>query len=184
MATGGGRVNRGPAAAPDNRQALLAAARRVFAARGYQVPYSAIAREAGVGQGVLYRHFPARLDLAFAVFEDNFAELEQIAEDFGPQVFPRLWSRLLDLTLESAAFVEMVLDARSALPEYHGTDRLLALVDATLPAAQHAGLADPLLTSGDVLIAWRMVFGVIATTSDPVDVVPAVERARRLLPLP
>ena len=67
--------NRGPAAAAGNRRALLRAARDLFAQKGYNVPLSAIARAAGVGQAVLYRHFPRRLDLAFAVFEENFADL-------------------------------------------------------------------------------------------------------------
>ncbi len=51
-----------------------------MAARGHRVPLNAIAREGRVGQGVLYRHFPTRLDLAFAVFEENSAELERAVE--------------------------------------------------------------------------------------------------------
>ena len=76
-----GRVNRGPAAAAGNRRAILAAARRLFAAHGYNVPLHTIAQEAGTGQGTLYRHFPTRLDLALAVFETHFAELTAIAQD-------------------------------------------------------------------------------------------------------
>ena len=71
--------NAGPSAAPKNRAAILSAARTLFAQQGYHVPLNAIARAAGVGQGVLYRHFPHRIDLALAVFDDNFAELEAIA---------------------------------------------------------------------------------------------------------
>src|SRR3954447_20413240 len=112
MATPAGRVNRGPAAAIDNRRAILQGARRVMAERGYHVPLSAIARDAGVGQGVLYRHFSTRLDLAFAVFEENFRELEALAGEPGPDAFGRLWDRVVDLTVDSAAFVEMVVDAR------------------------------------------------------------------------
>jgi AcrR family transcriptional regulator len=65
------RVNRGPSAAAENRAALIAAARAVFATAGYDAPLSAVARRAGVGQGSLYRHFPNRMSLAVAVFEDN-----------------------------------------------------------------------------------------------------------------
>ncbi|WP_239520282.1 TetR/AcrR family transcriptional regulator [Blastococcus saxobsidens] len=184
MVTVGGRVNRGPAAATDNRRALLAAARRVFAERGYRVPLSAIAREAGVGQGVLYRHFPTRLDIAFAVFEDNFAELEAIAADPGPDAFGRLWVRLVDLTIEASAFVEMVVDARDSLPRYPGAERLRALVATTLPPARQAGLTDASVTVDDVLLAWRMVFGVVATAPDRDQVRTAVSRAVSLLRLP
>lgn len=184
MATESARVNRGPAAADDNRRALLGAARRVFAERGYRVPLSAIAREAGVGQGVLYRHFPNRLDLAFAVFEENFAALETVAADPHPGAFGRLWSRMVEVTIESSAFVEMVVDARATLPQYSGHARLAALVEATLPRAQRAGLVDATLTADDVLLAWRMAFGVVVTATDPAEVRPAVTRALSLLPLP
>lgn len=184
MPTATGRVNRGPAAATDNRRAILRAARQVMAAQGYRVPLSAIAREAGVGQGVLYRHFPTRLDLAFAVFEDNFAELESVAAEPDAGAFGRLWARLVELTIEASAFVEMVIDARRDLPEYRGVLRLIALIDATLPAAQRAGLADQALTSDDVLLAWRMTFGVVVTAADPSHARTSVDRALSLLPLP
>ena len=184
MTTPGGRVNRGPAAASDNRRAVLDAARRIMAQRGYRVPLNAIAREAGVGQGVLYRHFPTRLDLAFAVFEENFAELERVVEPLDGEALGRLWDRLVQQALESTAFVEMVIDARRNLPDYDGADRLLALVGRTLPAAQQAGRADASLTTSDVVLAWRMVFGVVVTATDPGHVRSAVDRARALLPLP
>lgn len=184
MPTTGGRVNRGPAAAPSNRSAILDAARRLFTERGYHVPLSAIAKDAGVGQGVLYRHFPTRLDLALAVFEENFAQLEAIAADPGAGAFARLWERMVHLTVESAAFVEMAVDARRSMPAYRGAERMSALVRETLPRAQSAGLTDPTLTVDDVLLAHRMIYGVIATAVDPADVMPAVERALHLLRRP
>ncbi len=75
----GSRTNRGPAAAAGNRQAILRSARRLFAEQGFLVPLTAIAREAGVGQGVLYRHFPTRMALALAVFDENLTRVEQVA---------------------------------------------------------------------------------------------------------
>lgn len=57
------------------------------------------------------------------------------------------------------------------------------LVEATLPRAQQAGLVDAALTFDDVMLAWRMVFGVAVTTV-PADLIrPAVERALSLLHL-
>jgi AcrR family transcriptional regulator len=159
--------NRGPAAAAANRRAILEAARRLFTAHGYRTPLNAIAREAGVGQGVLYRHFPTRLDLAFAVFEENFAELEAIAAEPDAEAFGRLWSRLLDLTVESVAFVEMVVDARRTSADYDGTRRLLALIEPPLARARDAGLVAPTLTAQDVMLAQRMAYGVAVTALDP-----------------
>ena len=88
------------------------------------MPLSAIAREAGVGQGVLYRHFPTRIDLALAVFEENFAELESLATDARPGAFTTVWNRLVELTISEAAFLEAVIDARRTLPDYDGGQRL------------------------------------------------------------
>src|SRR6188472_1508327 len=74
------KPNRGPSAGPGNRRALIAAAREVFATEGLQAPFSAVAKKAGVGQGSLYRHFPDRLSLAVAVFDENLDELELAVE--------------------------------------------------------------------------------------------------------
>lgn len=184
MTTSSGRVNRGPAAASENRQAILDAARRLFTERGYHVPLSAIAKDAGVGQGVLYRHFPTRLDLAFTVFEENFAQLEAIAAEPGPDAFGHLWERMVALTVESAAFVEMAVDARRTMTDYTGSRRMEALVRDTLPRAQEAGLVDEHITVEDVLLAHRMIYGVIATVVDANEVGAAVQGALDLLRWP
>lgn len=173
--------NRGPAAAVANRQALLAAARRLFASRGYHVPLSAVAREAGVGQAVLYRHFPTRMDLAFAVFEENFGALEEIAAAPDDAAFDRLWDRLVALTLESFGFVEMVVDARGTLADYDGDEDLRRLVAPLLGRAQRAGLVRPDLEVDDVALGLRMVYGVAATSADPGRTRAEVQRAQTVL---
>lgn len=48
--------------------ALLGAAKDVFATSGVDAPVREIADKAGVGLGTLYRHFPQRADLVAAVF--------------------------------------------------------------------------------------------------------------------
>jgi AcrR family transcriptional regulator len=165
-------ANRGPAAAAENRAALLASARRLFAERGYHVPLSAIARDAGVGQGSLYRNFPTRLDLALAIFEENFTALEAMAAaDDGLDCFQRLWRQLVEFTVESTAFVEMAVEARRQLADYSGTSRLVALLEAPLARAQGAGLVDREVTPAGLILLHRMVYGAIITEIRP-------ERAR------
>jgi AcrR family transcriptional regulator len=51
-----------------NRDKLIAAAQAAFAAAEGPVSLEAIARQAGVGIGTLYRHFPTREDLVDAVY--------------------------------------------------------------------------------------------------------------------
>jgi AcrR family transcriptional regulator len=50
-----------------NLDALLVAAKAVFAASGVDAPGQEIADRAGVGIGTMYRHFPRRSDLVAAV---------------------------------------------------------------------------------------------------------------------
>src|ERR1700722_10775739 len=48
--------------------ALLQAAKEVFAGAGVEAPIRDIAAKAGLGVGTVYRHFPQRSDLIAAVF--------------------------------------------------------------------------------------------------------------------
>src|SRR3954454_2286020 len=57
-----------------NRQAIVEAARAVFAEQGLDAPLDEIARRAGTGNATLYRRFPTRGDLVAAVFADRMAE--------------------------------------------------------------------------------------------------------------
>lgn len=61
-----------------NRERLIAAAREVFAERGYGATLDDIARHAGLGTGTAYRHFPNKQALAAEVLQDA---TEQIAAD-------------------------------------------------------------------------------------------------------
>lgn len=157
------RRNRGPAAAAANRESILTAARRLFAQRGYTVPLSAIAKEAGVGQGVLYRHFPTRLDLAFAVFEDHFRQYASTAALPGPEAFCLLWHQLVDNLIAETAFIDMVSDARQSRVEYDGSRRLRELLDDPLRRAIRARLVPTDVTVQEVLLSIRMAYGIVCT---------------------
>ncbi|MET7987354.1 helix-turn-helix domain-containing protein [Streptomyces sp. NPDC005281] len=70
-------------------------ARAAFAATSEAVPLDAIAREAGVGIGTLYRHFPTREALVEAVYA---AELDEVVSsapaflaDLAPEAALRAW---------------------------------------------------------------------------------------------
>jgi len=59
--------------------ALLLAAKEVFAISGVDAPVREIAERAGVGLGTLYRHFPQRADLIAAVFRREIDACADIA---------------------------------------------------------------------------------------------------------
>ncbi len=61
------------------RRDLIAAARRLYGARGSDVSLRAIAGEAGVGIATLYRHFPTPLDLLVGIAEAISEEVSAIA---------------------------------------------------------------------------------------------------------
>ena len=71
-----------------NRALLLAAARRVFLARGYYAAtLDQIADEAGFSKGVVYSRFASKADMFLALLEDRIAERAgqnaQLAEDLA-----------------------------------------------------------------------------------------------------
>ena len=63
-----------------NYNRLVVAAREVFAPQGSDASMEAIALQAGVGAGTLYRHFPSRIDLVEAVYRNDVEELMLAAE--------------------------------------------------------------------------------------------------------
>ena len=71
-----------------NQQALLDAAAAVFVRAGVDAPVRAIAAEAGVGMGTVYRHFPTRADLVAAVYRHQVQECAQA----GPRLLAELKS--------------------------------------------------------------------------------------------
>ena len=107
QSTASPRANRGPAAAAENRRALIAAAREVYADGGLAAPFSAVAKRAGVGQGSLYRHFPDRTALAVAVFEENVAELEEYISD-PDRTIDDLLDRVVAQAVEATALLELI----------------------------------------------------------------------------
>jgi AcrR family transcriptional regulator len=64
-----------------NREALVAAAREVFGAKGVDAPLDEIARRAEVAIGTLYNRFPTRADLVEAAFLPALEGAREAAED-------------------------------------------------------------------------------------------------------
>jgi AcrR family transcriptional regulator len=71
-----------------NYERLVVSARKVFTEEGGQASMEAIAREAGVGVGTLYRHFPKRIDVVEAVYRTDVEELVQTAERVVAELEP------------------------------------------------------------------------------------------------
>jgi AcrR family transcriptional regulator len=76
-----------------NHIRLVLAAREVFAREGNDASMEAIAHQAGVGAGTLYRHFPRRIDLVEAVYQNDVEELLHAAEEAVANLSP--WDALV-----------------------------------------------------------------------------------------
>ena len=74
------RPRRLRADAARNREAVVCAAREVFAEAGLDAPLEEIARRAGVGIGTLYRRFPCREQLVSAALIDKIMTYADAAE--------------------------------------------------------------------------------------------------------
>lgn len=156
------KTNRGPSAGPGNRAALIAAARTVFDERGIDAPLSAVARLAGVGQGSLYRHFPDRISLAVAVFEENMVEIETLAAT--PDSTLRDVIDLVTHQAEAAAaFIETIAVSRADARVAEYEQRLRAALKVKWDEAAGAGEVAPGTTVDDLMLAVSMVATTVST---------------------
>lgn len=141
-----------------NNARLLDAARAVFARDGAGAPMEAIAREAGVGVGTLYRHFPKRVDLVQAVYRDDVDELVAAAERAAAELDP--WGALASW-LEG--FVNYARNKKVLIAELQETferqpelkvqsrERINAAMSAALVRAQAAGVARADIDGDDLM---------------------------------
>jgi AcrR family transcriptional regulator len=93
------RVRRKPRAdAERNRDRILAVAKDAFTQRGAEASLDDIAKQAGVGAGTLYRHFPSREVLIEAVYRTEVEKLAAAERTFAETMPPidalRAWMML------------------------------------------------------------------------------------------
>jgi AcrR family transcriptional regulator len=75
-----------------NRERLLAAALTAMLREGRNVPLAAIAAEAGVGVGTLYRKYPDRAGLMRALEHRAYGLLNDILDDIEEQAAGHNWA--------------------------------------------------------------------------------------------
>jgi AcrR family transcriptional regulator len=141
-----------------NRDRLLAVAVRAFSQEGADVPLDAIAREAGVGIGTLYRHFPTREALVEAAYRTELDRLCDATPGLLAQLPPeralRAWmDRFVDYmtTKRGMADALKAVIASGGNPYAHSRDRMLAAVGSLLDAGIAAGTLRADVLAVDVL---------------------------------
>jgi AcrR family transcriptional regulator len=140
-----------------NRDRLLEVAARAFAAGG-DPTLEAIAREAGVGIGTLYRHFPTREALVEAAYRNELARLCDAVGDLlqtnPPETALRLWmDRFVDYMTTKRGMKEALraVVASGGNPFAHSRDRMVEALDLLLRAGAEAGTLRPDADATDLL---------------------------------
>jgi AcrR family transcriptional regulator len=99
-----------------NRERILEVAREAFTRSGADASLDDIAKQAGVGPGTLYRHFPTREELLKAVYRKELETLAAAAQKFAATLPPvealRAW---LLLFVDAVAAKQIIAPALNSL---------------------------------------------------------------------
>jgi AcrR family transcriptional regulator len=154
-----------------NRESVLKAAKAVFGAGGPDGSLEAMARQAGVGIGTLYRHFPTRQALFEAVYRREVEQLADFAEQLKAEATPvealRLWMRsnveFVATKKGMSAALAVAAHGCSDLTAY-AFDRLTRAMGDLLQRAVEAGEIRADISSEDLL---RTLVGMCYTHEKP-----------------
>lgn len=152
-----------------NRAKLLDAARAAFGAHGASVSMEEVARQAGVGIGTLYRHFPNRDELLLEVYRSEIARLCQEAEALAGSKPPlealRAWLILFVDHLQDKIALGEAVKASAGDAKANATAQLMTALDILVAQPIARGdIADPGIEPLDLL---RALYGVATTTPGP-----------------
>ena len=154
-----------------NRERILEVAKRAFSEAGARASLDEIAKEAGVGPGTLYRHFPTREDLLEAVYRTDVEKLaaaeKKFAETLPPVEALRAWMLLFVDHIATKQIIAPVLNALLGDPKKvfeasHGQiwEAIRALVKRAIKSGDIRKDLDPL----DLL---RALIGVAHVSTSP-----------------
>ena len=139
-----------------NLERVLDAATEVFAASGPDASVDEIARLAGVGHGTVFRRFPTKDDLMYAVLERHFAQMRALAEealasDDPGEAFFDFVRKVAELNMQTPGLHKCVVHCG----EKPGAADLQDLVDRIVSRAQRAGAVRRDVEPGDVQLLVR-----------------------------
>jgi AcrR family transcriptional regulator len=143
-----------------NHDRLLEVAAELFAREGADTSLKAIAAEAGVGIGTLYRRFPTREDLIEATYRTRTdllcASATALLQDADPLNATHAWmERFVDYMLTKQGMADAlpaILATREGL-RLHSREALAGAVTELLTAGTVSGVFRADASSSDVLMA-------------------------------
>jgi AcrR family transcriptional regulator len=133
-----------------NRERILGIAKQAFTQYGVNVSLDDVSRQAGVGAGTLYRHFPTRDSLLEAVYRTEVEKLalaeKQLTETLAPIEALRAWMLLFVDYIAAKQIIAPALNTMVGKPS--------KLFDAsgTLIKTAINGLVARAIESGDIRV--------------------------------
>lgn len=131
-----------------NRERILQVAKEAFAHSGANTSLDDVARQAGVGAGTLYRHFPTRDALLEAVYHTEVAKLAAAERELSAKLPPvealRAWMLLFVDYIAEKHIIAAALNAFAG-----GPSKLYDSSRAPITGAIEA-LVDRAIKSGDI----------------------------------
>lgn len=155
-----------------NAELIVRTAWRVFNELGTEVPLDEVARRAGVGVATLYRRFPSKDDLLFAILQWRYAEqiepaINRALVDEDP------WHALviairasLDVAAAEHAIIKALSDKKPLLAGL--MDNYFVDLGTILRRAQQAGAVRADLRETDLPMVFFMIIGSMRV-ADPVN---------------
>jgi AcrR family transcriptional regulator len=154
-----------------NRERILEAAKAAFTRDGANASLDEIARQAGVGPGTLYRHFPTRDALIEGVYRNEVEKLAtaagRLAETMPPIEALRAWMLLLIDYIAAKHIIAPALKSMAGGPTrlYESSRGLIqAAMEDLVKRAKKSGDLRKNLDASDLL---RALIGVSLAGSDP-----------------
>jgi AcrR family transcriptional regulator len=154
-----------------NRERILEAAKEAFTRSGASSSLDDIAKEAGVGAGTLYRHFPTRDALLEAVYRTEVEKLAAAERKFAQTMHPiealRAWMLLFVDYIATKQIIAPALNTLVGRPS-----KVFEASGAQIKGAIHA-LVERTIKSGDIrsdldpLDLLRALIGVSNVASGP-----------------
>jgi AcrR family transcriptional regulator len=107
--------------AQQNRERILEVAKEAFKKSGAGASLDDMAKQAGVGPGTLYRHFPSREELLKAVYQTEADKLAKAGQTFAETLSPvdalRAWMMLFVDFIAEKKIIASALNALAGDPK-------------------------------------------------------------------
>jgi AcrR family transcriptional regulator len=154
-----------------NRERILDVAKEAFARSGANASLDDIAKEAGVGPGTLYRHFPTREELLEAVYRSEVEKLaaaeRKFAETLPPIEALRAWMMLFVDYIAAKQIIAPALNALVGDPKKVFEASYAQIWEAIRALVKRAIKSGDIRNDLDAIDLLRALIGVANTATSP-----------------